>query len=160
MTNNDIMRRLRYALDLNDSTITEIFGLSGLEIDQAQLSGLLKRDDEEGFTACSKDSLKHFLDGLIIYKRGRKEDKPDQPGKTDSSLTNNVILKKIRIALELYENDMIEMLKLGGMAISKAELTALFRKKGHKNYKDCGDQLLRNFLKGLTLRYRSASPEA
>ncbi|NTU41722.1 MAG: DUF1456 family protein [Nitrospirales bacterium] len=154
MTNNDILRRLRYALDLNDSVMVEIFRLTGFDIDQTQLTDLLKREEEEGFVACSRDSLRHFLDGLIIYKRGRKETGPEQPKKQDHSLSNNMILKKIRIALELYEEDMITILELGGMDVSSAELTALFRKKGHKNYKECGDQLLRNFLKGLTLYYR------
>jgi uncharacterized protein YehS (DUF1456 family) len=64
-------------------------------------------------------------------------------------LTNNDILKKLRVALELRDDDIIEILKLSDFEISKTELSALFRKEDHPNYKKCGDQLLRNFLNGL-----------
>jgi uncharacterized protein YehS (DUF1456 family) len=155
MINNDILRQLRYALNINDSTIIEIFKLADHEIERAGLTSLLKKEDEEGFVNCSDALLAHFLDGLILHKRGRRETKPGETGKPDSRLTNNVILKKIRIALELKEDDMLAILRLAEVNISKSELTALFRKEGHKNYKECGDQFLRKFLRGLSLRYRS-----
>lgn len=155
MTNNDILRRLRYTLNINDSTMIEIFKLADHEIEQSNLTGLLKNEDEEGFVNCSDDVLGYFLDGLILHKRGRKEIKPGETRKSDSRLTNNTILKKLRIALELKEEDMLGILKLANVDISKSELTALFRKEGHKNYKECGDQFLRKFLKGLSIRYRT-----
>ncbi len=155
MTNNDILRRLRYTLNINDSTMIEIFKLADHEIEQSNLTGLLKKEDEEGFVNCSDDVLGYFLDGLILHKRGRKEIKPGETRKPDSRLTNNTILKKLRIALELKEDDMLEILKLDNVDISKSELMALFRKEGHKNYKECGDQFLRKFLKGLSIRYRT-----
>jgi uncharacterized protein YehS (DUF1456 family) len=155
MTNNDILRRLRYILNINDSTMSEIFKLTDYEIEQSNLTGLLKKEDEEGFVNCSDDVLGYFLDGLIIHKRGRKEIKRGETRKSDSRLTNNAILKKLRIALELKEDDMLGILKLANVDISKSELTALFRKEGHKNYKECGDQFLRKFLNGLSIRYRT-----
>ncbi len=155
MINNDILRQLRYALNINDSTMIEIFKLSDHEIEQSNLTGLLKKEDEEGFVNCSNDVLGYFLDGLILHKRGRKEIKPGETRKPDSRLTNNTILKKLRIALELKEDDMLGILKLADVDISKSKLTALFRKEGHKNYKECGDQFLRKFLKGLPIRYRT-----
>jgi uncharacterized protein YehS (DUF1456 family) len=155
MTNNDILRQLRYALNINDSTMIEIFKLADHEIEQSKLTGLLKKEDEEGFVNCSDDVLGYFLDGLILHKRGKKEIKPGETRKSDSRLTNNTILKKLRIALELKEDDMLGILKLADIDISKSELTALFRKEGHKNYKECGDQFLRKFLKGLSIRYRT-----
>jgi len=155
MTNNDIVRQLRYALNINDSTMIEIFKLADHEIEQSHLTGLLKKEDEGGFVNCSDDVLRYFLDGLILHKRGRKEIKPGETRKSDSRLTNNTILKKLRIALELKEDDMLGILKLASVDISKSELTALFRKEGHKNYKECGDQFLRKFLKGLIVRYRT-----
>jgi uncharacterized protein YehS (DUF1456 family) len=133
----------------------EIFKLADHEIEQSNLTGLLKKEDEEGFVNCSDDLLGYFLDGLILHKRGRKEIKPGETKKSDSRLTNNAILKKLRIALELKEDDMLGILKLANVDISKSELTALFRKEGHKNYKECGDQFLRKFLKGLSIRYRT-----
>jgi uncharacterized protein YehS (DUF1456 family) len=133
----------------------EIFKLADHEIEQSNLTGLLKKEDEEGFVNCSDDVLGYFLDGLILHKRGRKEIKPGETRKSDSRLTNNTILKKLRIALELKEDDMLGILKLANVDISKSQLTALFRKEGHKNYKECGDQFLRKFLKGLSIRYRT-----
>jgi uncharacterized protein YehS (DUF1456 family) len=155
MNNNDVLRQLRYALNMNDSTMIEIFKLAEHEIRPSILTGLLKKEDEEGFVNCGDSVLGYFLDGLILHKRGRKEVKPGETRRRDSRLTNNIILKKLRIALELKEDDMLAVLKLAEVDISKSELSALFRKEGHKNYKECGDQFLRKFLKGLSLRYRT-----
>jgi len=155
MNNNDVLRQLRYALNMNDSTMIEIFKLADHAIGQSILTGLLKKEDEEGFVNCGDIVLGYFLDGLILHKRGRKEVKPGETRRPDSRLTNNIILKKLRIALELKEDDMLAVLKLAEVDISKSELSALFRKEGHKNYKECGDQFLRKFLKGLSLRYRT-----
>jgi uncharacterized protein YehS (DUF1456 family) len=154
MTNNDILRRIRYALDINDSTIIAIFKLAEYEIDQATVMALLKKEEDKGFVACSNKVLGYFLDGLILHRRGKKETGPGQVKESASPLTNNAILKKLRIALELKEEDMLDVLKLADIVVSKSELTALFRKEGHKNYKECGDQFLRNFLNGLYIRYR------
>jgi uncharacterized protein YehS (DUF1456 family) len=74
-------------------------------------------------------------------------------------LTNNDILKKIRVALELRDDDIIEILKLNDFEITKSELNALFRKEDHPNYVPCGDQLLRNFLNGLITYKRGPKPE-
>ncbi len=153
MTNNYILRNIRYALNLDDSEMHAIFSLGGHDIDSATLSALLKKEDETGHIACSDNIIGLFLDALIVHKRGRKE---PGPGKIKpAALTNNDILKKLRIALELREDDMLNILKLGDVDISKSELTALFRKKGHKHYKECGDQFLRYFFKGLAVRQRS-----
>ena len=154
MTNNDILRRLRYALDISDSKMVAILGLSGQDIAQPYLNGLLKKEDEEGYLECSNIMMAFFLDGLIIYKRGPKGSSPGAGIKSDVALTNNSILKKLRIALEYKEDDMIAIMKLVDIDISKSELTALFRNNGHKNFRECGDQFLRNFMKGLTIRNR------
>ena len=153
MTNNYILRNIRYALNLDDSVMHGIFSMGGHDMDSATLSALLKKEDEPGHIACSDNIIGLFLDALIVHKRGRKE---PGPGKTKpAELTNNDILKKLRIALELREDDMLNILKLGDVEISKSELSALFRKKGHKHYKECGDQFLRYFFKGLAVRQRS-----
>ena len=73
-------------------------------------------------------------------------------------LTNNDILKKIRVALELKDEDVVKILKLAEFNISKSELNALYRKPDHPNYKECGDQLLRNFLNGLIIYKRGPLP--
>ncbi len=69
-------------------------------------------------------------------------------------MTNNDVLKKLRIALKLKDTDILETLKLSGFEISKAELNAFFRKPDHRNYKECGDQVLRRFLDGLIIKMR------
>lgn len=73
-------------------------------------------------------------------------------------LTNNDILKKIRVALELKDEDVVKILKLADFEITKSELNALYRKPDHANYKECGDQLLRNFLNGLIIFKRGPMP--
>ena len=154
MTNNDILRRLRYALDIKDSTMVEIFKLSEYEIARSDLIDLLKKEEEEGYADCSDEVIVLFLDGLIIHKRGNGDMAPGHAEKRDLPLTNNGILKKLRIALKFREDEMLSTLKLAGMSLSKSELSALFRKEGQRHYKECGDQILRNFLKGLTTRFR------
>jgi len=151
--NNDVLRSVRYALDLGDAKVVEIIKLAGHEIAQADLASFLKKEDEEGFVECGDEIMVSFLDGLIIHRRGKMESRPEQD-KKPQRLTNNTILKKLRVAFELKEEDMHKVLELAGFGVSKPELSALFRVKGHKNYRACGDQLLRNFLKGLTLRLR------
>ncbi len=156
MTNNDILRRLRYALDLNAVTIVEICKLAGHEIEPADVLKFLKKEGEGGFMACNDEVMASFLDGLICYKRGTYDPKPSAAKPVDSALTNNLILKKLRIALGLNDEDMLAIFKKAGTHISKSELSALFRTFGHRNYKECGDQLLRNFVKGITLVYKNA----
>ncbi len=157
MNNNDVLRRLRYALDISNPGMIDIFKLSGCRLEQPTLLKLLKKEDEEEFISCSNPLLSFFLDGLIVHLRGRRESV--EAPKPDASLNNNAILKKLRIALDLKEADMLALMKLAGATISKSELGALFRNKAHKHYKECGDQFLRNFLQGLTVRHRKITPE-
>jgi uncharacterized protein YehS (DUF1456 family) len=107
------------------------------------------KDDEAGFAECPASLLAAMLDGMILKYRGPKDGAEEKPNKPLAYLDNNMILKKIRIALALKEEDMMAIMKRAGVALSKNELTALFRKKGQKNYMECKDQFLRNFLAGL-----------
>ena len=154
MTNNDVLRSLRYALDLSEPKIVEICKLVDYDVDRAALAAWLKKEDEEGYVECSDDAMTGFLDGLIAHKRGSLATKSEPDKNPRARLSNNTQLKKIRVAFELKEEDMHAVLALADFQISKPELSTLFRKKGHKNYRDCGDQILRNFLKGLTVRLR------
>lgn len=159
MTYNDILRRFRYALDISNATMIEIFSLAGGEVDQPSLLDLLKREEEVGYRECDATLMEQFLDGLIVLKRGRQEIAVGRPPQAVTELNNNDILRKLRIALEYREEDMIATMHAADVTISKSELSALFRARGHKNYKECGDQFLRNFLKGLTIRTRNINPE-
>ena len=155
MTNNDVFRRLRYAIDLSNQAVVEICRLAGEELTQPEVLALLKKEDEEGFMPLSDRLLERFLDGLIVHKRGPREGEPAPAPKGAIPLTNNEILKKIRVALALKDEDLLAVFRLAPFPVTKSELTALFRATGHEKYKECGDQLLRNFLKGLTVKYRN-----
>lgn len=159
MTNNDILRRFRYALDISNPKMLEIFRTAGQELDQAILLALLKKEGEEGFLDCSNSLLEDFFDGFIIIRRGKQEGVLPKAAAAGKERTNNIILRKIRIALEMKDDDMLAVMGLAGVSITKSELGALFRNKGHKNYKECGDQFLRSFLNGLTHRYRGLPSE-
>ena len=152
--NNHVMRGLRYALDLKDATMGEIFQLVDFSVDQSDIINMLRKEGEPNFLECGNLTMTSFLDGLIIYKRGPSTKKQPIAKESDMALTNNIILKKIRIALELKEDDMLEIIKLADFEIQKSELSALFRKPGHKNYRQCGDQFLRNILRGIIKLYR------
>jgi uncharacterized protein YehS (DUF1456 family) len=153
MLNNDILRRVRYALTLNDKAMLEIFALSDVVISRDDLLQFLKKDNEEGFTPLNNRLMSLFLDGLITYKRGKLEN-PPAADTAPLPLTNNTILKKLRIALVFKEDDMLHIFQLANFKLSRGELSAFFRQKDHKHYRECGDQVLRNFLQGLTLHFR------
>ena len=159
MTNNDVLRRLRYALNLPDALTLKIFALGGKEATAPDLEVWMKKDEEPGYVACRDEVLAAFLDGFITLRRGPR---PTTEGVAEGSnppaerLTNNLILKKLCIALTWQEDDVLAALTAGGMTVSKNELTALFRKPGQKNFKPCGDQLLRAFLTGMVGRAKSS----
>lgn len=154
VTNNDILRRFRYALDLSNPKMLEIFRAAGHEIDQPALLALLKKEADDGFLDCSNSLLEGFFDGFITVRRGKQEGVSIRPATAGKERTNNIILRKIRIALEMKDEDMLAVMGLAGVTVTKSELGALFRSREHKNYKECGDQFLRSFLNGLTNRYR------
>jgi uncharacterized protein YehS (DUF1456 family) len=158
MTNNDLLRRLRYALDLNGVSIAELCTLGGHEIGPADVLKLLKKEDVHGFAVCDETVMGAFLDGLITSRRGPRDESAGAVRPSDGLLNNNLILRKLRIALELSDADMLAIFRQAGVSISKAELSALFRGVGQRNYKECGDQLLRNFVRGLTLGFKQAGP--
>lgn len=155
MLNNDILRRVRYALALNDNAMIEVFALSALTVDREQLLAWLKKNNEEGFVALNDQKMLLFLDGLITYKRGQLEVSSPAPVTPPLPLNNNGILKKLRIALAFKEDDMLHAFELANFKLSRGELSAFFRQKGHKHHRECGDQVLRHFLQGITLQFRS-----
>ena len=152
MTNNDILRRIRYTFDFSDSKMITIFGLADHKVTRAQISDWLKKNDDPAFQKCSDTWLAIFLNGLINDKRGKKEGARPEP---ETHLTNNMIFMKLRIALNLKAEDVLEIMALADLKISKHELSAFFRKSGHKHFRKCQNQILRNFLKGMQLKYRA-----
>lgn len=154
MINNDVLRSVRFMLDLADATVIEVAKLAdpGFTLGRDELAAYLKREGEDGFAECPDAVLSHFLDGLVVHYRGADPARPPRP--VEKRLTNNLVLKKLRVAFELKDVDMHQAFADAGHPVSKPELSAFFRQPGHKNYRACGDQLLRNFLKGLAMRSR------
>ncbi len=150
MTNNDILRRIRYTFDFNDEKMIEIFGLADLEVTRAQISNWLKKDDDLYFKGILDYELAAFLNGFINEKRGKKE---GPQAIAEKKLNNNIILKKLKIALNFKDEDILEIFKLVDLRISKTELSAFFRNPKQNQYRPCKDQFLRNFLQGIQLKY-------
>ena len=160
MINNDVLRSIRYMLDLSDQKVIEIAALAdpAFVLDRDQVRAMLLREEDPGYLACGDAVLAHVLDGLIVHLRGREPGKPPRP--VESRISNNLVLKKLRVAFELTDADMHQVFADAGFPVSKPELSALFRQAGHRNFRPAGDQLLRNFLKGLTLRLRGPGAQA
>ena len=151
MTNNDILRRIRYTFDYNDAKMIAIFKLAECEVTRTQISDWLKKDDDPEYKNCSDAQLASFLNGFINDKRGKKDGAQPEPEKT---LNNNIIFRKLKIALDLKNEDVLEIMQLANLRISKHELSAFFRRADHKHYRACKDQILRNFLKGVQIKHR------
>ncbi len=152
MLNNDVLRSVRYMLDISDRGMVDIFSLVDYRVEEADVVDFLRAEDEEGFLEIPDEAMLYFLNGLVIHLRGKNDKQPEVPVKLPNS--NNLMLKKLRVAFNLKDEDLQDILKSVDFAVSKPELSALFRAQGHSNYRACGDQFLRNFLKGLTLRVR------
>ena len=177
MDNNDILIRLRYALDLRDTDMVKIFKLGGAELTLEQVRKLLIKsketyryndegddhdeiEEKDENIKCKNSTLEAFLNGFIILKRGKQDPKPGQPElpglkkSENPNNINNMMLKKLKIALSLTSDDVLDILEKAGVIVTKGELSAFLRKEGHNNYKECGDKYARNFLKGLALKNR------
>ncbi len=175
MTNNDILRRLRYALDLSDYAVMDLFRSIGRDLTRADLERLYAREDEGDFEECPDETLRDFLDGLVLKLRGPS---PRQSGAENvkvsadrgvsgadfrpkrDALTNNDIIKALRIALKLTTDEIVGIMAAAGTKVSSSELGALFRKRTHPKYRDCGDQFLRNFITGLSVKKRGGETES
>ena len=151
MTNNDVLRRIRYTFNFDDSKMIAIFGLAGLEVTRAEVSNWLKKEEDPEHQKLNDKQMAIFLNGLIVDKRGKKDGPQPEP---ETTLNNNIIFRKLRIALNLQAEDVLKLVNQADFRMSKHELSAFFRKPGHKHYRECKDQVLRYFLKGVQTKYR------
>jgi uncharacterized protein YehS (DUF1456 family) len=151
MSNNDILRTLRYTFHYHDHKMKEIFALGGKNISFEEVALWLKKEEDPDFVKLYDKDLAHFLDGLIVSNRGKKEGPTPVVEKT---LNNNGILRKLKIALNLQDDGMLEIFGLRGFRLSKQELSAFFRNPSQAQYRECKDQVLRYFLMGLQEKYR------
>ncbi|WP_019025792.1 DUF1456 family protein [Colwellia piezophila] len=150
MNNNDILRRLRYTFNFNDKQMVAIFASTGEEVSREQISQWLKKDDDSDFVAIFDTKLAVFLNGFINEKRGKK---PGAQAIPEKRLSNNIILTKLKIALNLQAEQIISLLEEVGFNLGKAELSAFSRKVDHKHYRECKDQVLRNLLQAIDKKY-------
>jgi uncharacterized protein YehS (DUF1456 family) len=151
MNNNDILRSLRYTFHLSDYKMVELFALAELAVTKEQVADWLKKEEDPTVKAIYDKELATFLNGFIQYKRGKKEGEQPKPEKR---LDNNIVFRKLKIALSLQDEDILQILESRDMRISKHELSAFFRKPDQDQYRPCKDQILRNFLHGLQMKYR------
>lgn len=154
MNNNDILRRIRYTFEYSDSKMMDLFKQADLDVTRAEVSDWMKRDDDPAYQGMNDNQLAYFLNGMINDRRGKKEG--DQP-KPEKKMNNNIVFRKLKIALNLKDDQILEILELADMHISKHELSALFRNPSQGQYRVCKDQLLRKFLKGIQLKFHADS---
>lgn len=157
VTNNDILRRIRYLFDYADQDMLRLWAEGGRQVTLAAVEDMLRRDEDPLLLPCADELLAAFLNGLIIANRGRREGPTPEP---EVELSNNAILVKLRIAFGLRAEEVVDVLGLAGLAMSKHEVSAFFRKPTHRQYRACGNQVLRNFLQGLQLRYSESDDPA
>lgn len=154
MLSNDVLRSLRYILKTDDTSVAAIIAFGGGTITPGEVAAFMKEEGEPGYMVCSHRLMACFLDGLIVHRRGRQEGAAPAP--LEKIVTNNVVLKKLRVAFELKDVDVIAMMADGGCPVSRSELSALCRVPTHTNFRAAGDQFLRNFLRSLTTRIRGS----
>ncbi|MFT5084754.1 MAG: hypothetical protein ACI9Y1_002810 [Lentisphaeria bacterium] len=142
MTNNDIIRRLRYIFDYSDPAMMHIFALADYPRSHEQIRAWMVREGEVDFVVYEEMQLASFLNGLIIKNRGMKVDRASL---AEKKLTNNMVLMKLKIAMDIRTDEFLDVMKLAGSHVSKHEVSALFRKPSYKHYRVRLDQFLRNF---------------
>jgi len=152
MNHNELMRNLRRMLAVNEEGLAEIYALSGNTLEPDALKGRLRQSNEPDYVECEEATVAHLLEAMILHLRGQT------PGAAAPALqlplTNNHILKKLRIAYNLKDVDMHALFEDAGQPLGKQQLKSLFRSADNKNYLPCSDKLLRMFLKALAKRAR------
>lgn len=151
MTNNDVLRRLRYTFDLSDNEMINIFNLAEYTSSRSEISDWLKAEEDEAYVNLPDKKLAIFLNGFINLKRGKRDGEQPQP---ESNMTNNLVFKKLKIALSLTTEDLIAIFKLADLQVTKNEISAFMRNPKQSQYRQMLDQYLRNFLMGLQLKFR------
>lgn len=151
MTHNDVFRRVRSMLSLDDAAVIAVFAEAEHTVTIEQVKAWRAWEDAPHFDVIPDRDLALFLNGLIVTKRGRRPGPLPEPEKV---LDNNLVAKKLRIALNLQGDDLMAAVKRAGFSMSEHELSAFFRKPGHKHYRVMNDQVLRYLMRGLRMELR------
>ncbi|HSC66521.1 MAG TPA: DUF1456 family protein [Cellvibrio sp.] len=149
MRTNDIFRKITQSFALDTVQIQALFSPSDIDLTDKDVANLLKTDYQPGFEAMPEYILIVFLNNLIDQKRGKKVDAVAEVIEKHAKISNNDVLKKLRIAFVLHEQDLRDALKLVTIELTKSDLAALFRKAGHEHYKVCDDDLVLDFIEGI-----------
>jgi uncharacterized protein YehS (DUF1456 family) len=155
MTTNDTLHRIRTALRLDDATLITIFASEDFAITAEHLRAITARQESKSAEVCTHEELGIFLDGLIRFKRGTITNPPADDAEIE--LTNNLILKKLRIALRLKDPEVLIVFGLAEREISISQIKDLFRNPAHPRFRLCSDALLNDFLIGLDEFYYDRS---
>lgn len=151
MRTNDIFRKITQSLTLGNLQIQQLFALSAIDLNDKEIANLLKTDYQPGFEPMPDYVLLIFLNNLIEQQRGKKNDAEQEVIEKHAKISNNDVLKKLRIAYNLHEQQVRDALKLATIELTKSDLAALFRKPGHVHFKACDDELVLDFIEGLGL---------
>jgi uncharacterized protein YehS (DUF1456 family) len=153
MRTNDIFRKITQSLQFDTMQIQALFAPSNIDLTDKDVANLLKTDYQPGFEPMPEYILIVFLNGLIEQQRGKKAeaDVVEEVIDKHAKISNNDVLKKLRIAYNLHEQHLRDALKLVTIELTKSDLAALFRKAGHEHYKACDDELVLDFIEGIGL---------
>ena len=151
LSNNDILKRLRYTFDYSDEQMISIFDQADVTVTRSLLSDWLKPEEEADHKKMHDNQLAAFLNGFINLKRGKREG--TQPP-IEQKLDNNLILKKLKIALSLKTEDIVDLFQSVDLKVGKHEVTAFLRNPKQAQYRIFMDQFLRNFLLALQQKHR------
>ena len=154
MDNNYIFYKLRKIYQWDEEKIGNLFKSVEFMVSPLDIFAWMKQEQYEGFKEMPDQALAALLNGFIVDKRGLKDGKIPE---AEEKLTNNIIFRKLKIALNLRDEEILEILESADRHISKHELSAFFRKPDQRQYRPCLDQILRNFLQGLQVKFRGKS---
>ncbi len=122
MDNNDILRRLRFTLNLSDDSMIDMYAKAGERVSRAEISCWLKKEEDEDFDVVIDENLATFLNGLIVNYRGKKD---GQIPVAETELDNTIILRKLKIAFNFTSDELIYIWKKGDVEISETELSTI-----------------------------------
>lgn len=148
MKTNAIFKKIIQAFSLDIPYVQTLLNVSGIELGEQQIAKLLKGEGEGGFKSMPDYVLAIFLNNFINERRGRTAD-GEEPINKRQKLSNNDVLKKLRVAFNLHEQGVRDVLSLATIELTKSDLSALFRKPGNSHFKACDDELLFDFIEAL-----------
>ena len=157
MLHNNHLKKLKHIFELEDTNVLEVLQIIKPDTSLQTVESYLSDQSADNFLSLGHEDMRAFLDGLIISSRGESEKGIPKPDGAD--LSNNDILKKLRIALNLLEEDIYDVFDTGNLALGPTELKGIFHKAGHKSFKPCTDQMLKSFLEGLEIMYHRETPD-